>query len=102
MNALLVTGATGSGKSTTLAGLIERYDVVADGTRAAIEGFDDMGAPDRLRQMCEWVGWDRLCFSSDYPHWDFDDPRFAFTFRLSEPERLQVFNQNARAAYNLV
>ena len=63
---------------------------------------DDMGAPDRLRQMCEWVGWDRLCFSSDYPHWDFDDPRFAFTFRLSEPERLQVFNQNARAAYNLV
>jgi predicted TIM-barrel fold metal-dependent hydrolase len=62
---------------------------------------DDMGSPERLRKMCELVGWDRLCFSSDYPHWDFDDPRFAFTFRLKEEERLAVFNRNARNAYHL-
>ena len=63
--------------------------------------IDDMGSPESLRQACEWVGWDRLCFSSDYPHWDFDDPRHAFTFRLSESERLMIFNQNARQAFNL-
>jgi predicted TIM-barrel fold metal-dependent hydrolase len=44
---------------------------------------------------------DRLLFSSDYPHWDFDDPRFAFRTPLTEPERRKIFNGNARALYKL-
>jgi predicted TIM-barrel fold metal-dependent hydrolase len=44
---------------------------------------------------------DRLLFSSDYPHWDFDDPRFAFKTPLTEAERLKIFNGNARALYKL-
>jgi predicted TIM-barrel fold metal-dependent hydrolase len=30
-----------------------------------------------LRDIIDWLGWDRLMFSSEYPHWDFDDPRYA-------------------------
>ena len=31
---------------------------------------------EHLRNVIEWIGIDRLLFSSDYPHWDFDDPRY--------------------------
>jgi len=31
-------------------------------------------------------------FSSDYPHWDFDDPRYAFKIQLSDEERRKVFS----------
>ena len=51
--------------------------------------------------MIDWIGAERLLFSSDYPHWDFDDPRFAFKTPLSEAERAKIFNANARALYKL-
>jgi len=42
-----------------------------------------------------------MLFSSDYPHWDFDDPRFAIKTPLTEAERAKIFNGNARALYKL-
>jgi hypothetical protein len=54
-----------------------------------------------LRQLIEGVGIDRLLFSSDYPHWDYDDARFAFKTPLTEVERKKIFNSNARAVYGL-
>jgi hypothetical protein len=54
-----------------------------------------------LRSLIEWVGVDRLLFSSDYPHWDFDDPRFAFKTPLTETECRKIFSGNARALYKL-
>ena len=52
--------------------------------------------------MIDWIGWDRMLFSSDYPHWDFDDPRQVFDkIRLSETQKAQVFRDNAKALYRL-
>ena len=51
--------------------------------------------------LIEWIGVDRLLFSSDYPHWDFDDPRYAFRTPLTDAERPKIFNGNARALYRL-
>ncbi len=63
--------------------------------------IDEPDEAKHLRSLIEWVGVDRLLFSSDYPHWDFDDPRFAFKTPLSETERRKIFSGNARALYKL-
>jgi predicted TIM-barrel fold metal-dependent hydrolase len=60
--------------------------------------------PPRPRQILDvvgWLGWDRLMFSSDYPHWDFDDPAQAFKFPMTETQSAQVFGGNARGLYGL-
>ena len=60
--------------------------------------------PDRagdLRDVLDWLGWDRLLFATDYPHWDFDDPDSAFKLPLSDAERRMIFRDNARAVYAL-
>jgi uncharacterized protein len=54
-----------------------------------------------MRAVLDWLGRDRVVFSSDYPHWDMDDPRLAFKVELSERERRMIFAENARAAYRL-
>ena len=63
--------------------------------------IDEPDEARHLRQLIEWVGVDRLLFSSDYPHWDYDDARFAFKTPLTEAERSKIFSTNARAVYRL-
>ena len=53
--------------------------------------------PDTLR----WIGTDRLMFSTDYPHWDFDDPRYAFKVPLTAAEKAAIFAGNAVNFYGL-
>jgi predicted TIM-barrel fold metal-dependent hydrolase len=57
--------------------------------------------PHDLAEIMQWVGFDRLMFSTDYPHWDFDDPQRAFKAQLSEAQRAAVFRDNAKALYAL-
>ena len=40
-------------------------------------------------------------FSTDYPHWDFDDPNHAFQVRLPADQRTKIYTENARAFYKL-
>ena len=47
----------------------------------------------------EWIGWDRLLFATDYPHWDYDDPAMALPGGVSEARRRGFFMDNARAVY---
>jgi hypothetical protein len=60
--------------------------------------------PDRadLKELIKWVGWERLMFATDYPHWDFDDPNFAFKFPMSDEEKQLIFRDNAKKALRLV
>jgi uncharacterized protein len=57
--------------------------------------------PEHLRDTLNWIGWDRLMFATDYPHWDYDDPAAAFKIAMSEQERAIIFRANACAVYGL-
>ena len=50
----------------------------------------------QLAEAIEWIGWDRVLFATDYPHWDFDDPAHALPMKLTEAQRQAVFLENAR------
>ncbi|MFN8926697.1 MAG: amidohydrolase family protein [Rhodospirillales bacterium] len=50
-----------------------------------------------LETTLDWIGWDRVLFASDYPHWDFDDPRQAIPRRLGEARRRMILSGNGRA-----
>jgi len=54
-----------------------------------------------LAEVIDWLGWDRLMFSTDYPHWDFDDPQHTFKFAMTEAQKAKVFRDNAKALYAL-
>ncbi|WP_270933643.1 amidohydrolase family protein [Falsiroseomonas oryzae] len=67
-------------------------------TTQPIEEPDD---PAHLGEIIDWIGHERIMFSTDYPHWDFDDPRYAFRTKLTEAQRAAIFGGNARALYRL-
>jgi len=60
--------------------------------------------PERVKDfatICDWIGYDRILFASDYPHWDYDDPRYALQSRISPQHQRMIMRDNARAVYNL-
>jgi len=55
----------------------------------------------QLAEAIDWMGWDRVLFATDYPHWDFDDPAQALPIKMDELQRRQVFLENAKAVYGV-
>jgi len=62
--------------------------------------IDEPAKPQHMRETMEWVGLDRILFSTDYPHWDYDDPATALNrIRLSAEERHGILRGNAQALF---
>ena len=55
--------------------------------------------PAHLVDIMAAIGFDRILFSSDYPHWDFDDPFVVVPASLGDERRKQIYSGNARALY---
>jgi predicted TIM-barrel fold metal-dependent hydrolase len=54
-----------------------------------------------LYDVLSWIGHDRLMFSTDYPHWDFDHPEFAFKVPLEAAQKDAILRGNAVSLYRL-
>jgi len=67
----------------------------------ATQPLEEPENPAHLPEIIDWIGWDRLLFSTDYPHWDYDDPRHCIRFRMTEAQRAMLFRDNARTLYGL-
>ena len=63
--------------------------------------IEEPANPEHLRETIDWIGWDRLMFSTDYPHWDYDDPNYAFKFKMTQAQREALFRGNATQVYRL-
>ncbi|HET8996184.1 MAG TPA: amidohydrolase family protein [Acetobacteraceae bacterium] len=55
----------------------------------------------QLADVFDWLGWDRVLFATDYPHWDFDDPAQALPLKMTEQQRRAVFLENAKAVFGV-
>ena len=61
--------------------------------------MEEAEEPEHLIDVMSWIGWDKIMFASDYPHWDFDDPFTALPPSLSEERRNAIYSGNAKALY---
>ncbi|MBF9044209.1 amidohydrolase family protein [Rhodobacterales bacterium HKCCE4037] len=57
--------------------------------------------PRHVKNLIDWIGVDRLMFSTDYPHWDFDHPERTFRVGLSEVDMTAIMRGTARSVYGL-
>lgn len=74
-------------------------DYLRDHVLYTTQPIEEPERPEDLRWLFGTVGWDRLMFSTDYPHWDYDDPRRSIPIALSEDERRRLFFGNALDTY---
>ena len=76
-------------------------DYVWDHVRFATQPLEEPDDAGQLAGMLEPLRpWQTLCYSSDYPHWDFDDP--TLTLRTLPAEwRERIAAENALELYRL-
>ncbi len=75
-------------------------EVIKEHVRFTTQPLPEPGSEDLL-SMFDLIDAERtLLFSSDYPHWDADDPRQAFP-EMDDHLRRRIFAENARELYDL-
>jgi hypothetical protein len=63
--------------------------------------MEDPERREHLFEVIEWVGWDKLLFATDYPHWDFDDPSRVLPVGVSDANKQSFYLDNAKKLYGL-
>ncbi|MEM7576495.1 MAG: amidohydrolase family protein [Planctomycetota bacterium] len=77
-------------------------EVIRRHVRLTTQPVEEPTKPEHLMQVFEMIhAEDVLMFSSDYPHWDFDDPYHAFPSKFNGALRDRVMFRNAAELYGL-
>lgn len=74
-------------------------DYIRERVWISTQPMEEAPRPRDVVSVMRDIGMDRLLFASDYPHWDFDDPKFGLPPALSAEERDLVRAGNARKFY---
>lgn len=77
-------------------------EIVREHVRLTLQPLD---APPDVCDLERWVDHlgseDMLLYSSDYPHWDFDDPALSLPAGLDADQRAAITSGNAKALFGL-
>lgn len=68
--------------------------------RFSTQPIDEPREPKDLDKLIELMGYDQLCFSTDYPHWDNDMPGQSLR-GLPKSEREKIFWDNAYSTFRM-
>ena len=63
--------------------------------------MEDPERRDHLFDVIDWIGWDKLLFATDYPHWDYDDPSRVLPPGVSDANREAFYLGNAKKVYGV-
>ena len=63
--------------------------------------MEDPERRDHLFDVIDWIGWDKLLFATDYPHWDFDEPSRVLPAGVSDANREAFYLGNAKKLYGI-
>jgi predicted TIM-barrel fold metal-dependent hydrolase len=70
--------------------------------RLTTQPMEEPPDPRQLAALFEMIQAERtLCFSSDFPHWDFDDPRNFLPASIPEETREAIFHRTAADLFGL-
>lgn len=76
-------------------------DYIKDHIRLTTQPIEEPQHPEHLNQILEMIGSDKMVmFSSDYPHWDFDNPKLALR-TINKELRSKILSDNAIELYGL-
>ncbi len=77
-------------------------EYVRDHVRLTLQPIDGPPDPKRLLRAIDQLGSDDLLmFSTDYPHWHFDEPKDSLPIGLRPDLQRKILGANARAFYRL-
>lgn len=77
-------------------------EYILEHVRLTTQPLEEPDNPQHLLQIFDMISAHKtVCFASDFPHWDFDDPRRVFPKSMSEDLRRRIFYENAAELYGL-
>jgi len=77
-------------------------EYVWDHVRLSTQPLEEPENREHLMQVFEMIHAERtICYASDFPHWDFDDPQRVFPNSMDDHLRRRLYYENAAELYGL-